>query len=1043
MTIECPKCQFDNPNDTAFCGKCGTNFDAEDAIHTKTLETPTEELTRGSVFAGRYEIIEELGKGGMGRVYRVEDKKIKKEIALKLIKPEIASDKKTIERFKNELTTARDIRHKNVCGMFDLGEEKGQHYISMEYVSGEDLKSFIRRSKQLSIPSAISIANQVCEGLAEAHRLGVIHRDLKPSNIMIDKQGNARIMDFGIARSMKTKGITGAGVMIGTPEYMSPEQVEAKDIDQRSDVYSLGIILYEMTTGNPPFEADTPFAVGIKQKSEDPIDPKELNSQISDDLSQVIMRCLKKEKEQRYKSAEGVSSELKRIEDELPTTSRQTPEQKTATSKEITLSFSLKKLTVPIIAITCIIFGIVIVWQLLKKQDVFSAQKINNSLAIISFENQTGDPAYDNLRKAIPSLLITNLEQAGGFYVVTWERMHDLLKQMGKKEVDSIARNSGFELCQREGVEKIVVGSFVKTGEMFAIDAKILDVESKKLIKSASSRGRGEDSILETQIDELSQEIFIGLDLVRQEKNVPQLKIAEVTTTSLEAYNYYLQGQVDYENFKCNEAQVLLEKAVELDPDFAMAHLYLAWTYEELGSDDKEAEAYERAKALSRRATEKEKLLIEADYTRVIEKDSAKYSQLIKNLVKKFPKDKRLHFYLGFHLEGKGFMDEALAEYKESLELDPNYGVVLNQSAFIYSDIGKFETAIKNLKKYASLFPTDANPVDSIAEMYFRMGDFDKSLAKYKEAVEIKPDFGSDAKIAYIYTLKEDYANSLKWFNQNISMASSLRNKAGGLYSRAMFYHLLLGDYEKALRDTDTVEGINKEVGDQSMTRNLDWIQAWIYYEKGELEPAIHHFKTWSESWIEASPSSVSYYTAIYYWFEGSAAIMQGDVKRARTNLTKIESLMPDISPSGQAYLEIRRGRLLSEVLLVEGSPEKAISISLRILPEEMPQVSDPSLAVYNIIYLKDVLARAYHKKGDIDKAIETYEHLISPGEDNQNRYLIHPKYHYRLGKLFEQKGRKNKAIAEYDKFLDFWKDADPSLPEVEDARKRLAGLKE
>ena len=165
MTIECPKCQTDNPDSQKFCGECATPLPGiQDAIHTKTLETSTEELTRGSVFAGRYEIIEELGKGGMGRVYRVEDKKIKKEIALKLIKPEIASDKKTIERFKNELTTARDIRHKNVCGMFDLGEEKGQHFITMEYVSGGDLKRFIRRAAPLSTARTISIAKQVCEG---------------------------------------------------------------------------------------------------------------------------------------------------------------------------------------------------------------------------------------------------------------------------------------------------------------------------------------------------------------------------------------------------------------------------------------------------------------------------------------------------------------------------------------------------------------------------------------------------------------------------------------------------------------------------------------------------------------------------------------------------------------------------------------------------------------------------------------------------------------------------------------------------------------
>ncbi len=291
MANECPKCQTENTSDSQYCKKCATPLPGiEEAIHTKTLETPIEELTTGSTFAGRYQIIEELGKGGMGWVYKVLDKETKERIALKLIKPEIATDKKTIERFRNELTTARKIVQKNVCRMYDLNREKGNYYITMEFVSGGDLKRFIRRSEQLSVGKAISIAKQICDGLEEAHGLGIVHRDLKPQNIMIDDNGNARIMDFGIARTVKDKGITGSGVMIGTPEYMSPEQVEAKEVDQRSDIYSLGVILYEMVTGRMPFEGETPLSIAMKHKTEEPKDPRELNTQLSEDLSRVIRR---------------------------------------------------------------------------------------------------------------------------------------------------------------------------------------------------------------------------------------------------------------------------------------------------------------------------------------------------------------------------------------------------------------------------------------------------------------------------------------------------------------------------------------------------------------------------------------------------------------------------------------------------------------------------------------------------------------------------------------------------------------------------------
>jgi serine/threonine protein kinase len=292
--MKCPKCQSDNPDTQKFCGECAAPLYPSEEISapTETLQAPKEELTTGSTFANRYQIIEELGKGGMGKVYKALDTEIREKIALKLLKPEISSDKETIERFRNELKLARKIAHRNVCKMYDLNEEKGTRYITMEYVAGEDLKKFIRKVGQMPIPRTISIAKQVCEGLEEAHRLGVVHRDLKPQNIMVDEGGNARIMDFGIARSIRGKGITGAGVMIGTPEYMSPEQAEVKDVDQRSDIYSLGIILYEMVTGRVPFEGETPLGIAMKHKSETPRHPEELNTQIPEDLSRLILKCL-------------------------------------------------------------------------------------------------------------------------------------------------------------------------------------------------------------------------------------------------------------------------------------------------------------------------------------------------------------------------------------------------------------------------------------------------------------------------------------------------------------------------------------------------------------------------------------------------------------------------------------------------------------------------------------------------------------------------------------------------------------------------------
>jgi tRNA A-37 threonylcarbamoyl transferase component Bud32/tetratricopeptide (TPR) repeat protein len=608
--MQCPKCKADNPGESVFCAKCGTQISAteEKPLPTQTIEAPREELTTGSTFAGRYQIIEEIGKGGMGKVYKAQDKKINEMVALRLIKSESASDRKTIERFGNEMKFARKVSHRNVCRMYDLGEEKGSHFITMEYVPGEDLRSSIRRFGQLPIGKSISITKQICEGLAEAHRLGVIHRDLKSSNIMIDKEGNVRIMDFGIARSLEAKGFTGAGVMIGTPEYMSPEQVEGKETDQRSDIYSLGIILYEMVTGRVPFEGDTPFTVGVKHKSEPPKDPKELNSQIPEDLSRVILKCLEKDKEQRYQSVSGARSELENIERGIPTTERVIPERKPLTSREITVTFGLRKLFIPALIFFAIVIIGVVIWQLLLQREAAPGPKIENSVAVVSFENQTGDKAYDYLQKAIPNLLITNLEQTGVLYVATWERMLDLLEQMGKKDVKIIDRDVGFELCRREGIEAIVLGSFVKAGDVFATDVKILDVGSKKLIKSAGSKGRGEGSILETQIDELSKEISQGIGLSEEIIEKTQPKVADVTTDSIEAYNYYLKGLEADDKWYYAEARQYFERAVEIDPDFAHAYFVLAFMNRFLGDTKAMNEAIDKAMALAPKASEKSRL---------------------------------------------------------------------------------------------------------------------------------------------------------------------------------------------------------------------------------------------------------------------------------------------------------------------------------------------------------------------------------------------------------------------------------------------------
>ena len=394
MGTECPKCHTNNPDSKKFCGDCGISLDI-DISQTRTIETPSEEFSTGSLFAGRYQIIEELGRGGMGRVYRVLDKELNEEIAMKLIRPEISAEKRTIERFKRELKLARKISHKNVGRMFELMESDGKRFITMEYVSGGDLKRFIRKSKQLTVDTAISIAMQICEGLSEAHNLGIVHRDLKPSNIMIEDNGDARIMDFGIARSIKGKDITGTGVMIGTPEYMSPEQVEGKEVDQRSDIYSLGIILYEMLTGRRPFEGDTAFAVGVKQKSEIPEEPIQFNPRIPQDLNRLILKCLEKEKEVRFQTSSELHNYLIQQKKDISTGRSDILESDTSREKR---KYLLKKIAVGVtsaaLAIILLLAAIIFLPKFYSRRDVYRIPRLINVRALTRLPGNETQPTW-------------------------------------------------------------------------------------------------------------------------------------------------------------------------------------------------------------------------------------------------------------------------------------------------------------------------------------------------------------------------------------------------------------------------------------------------------------------------------------------------------------------------------------------------------------------------------------------------------------------------------------------------------------------------
>jgi len=764
------------------------------AIHSKvteTLQMPLHELTTGSTFAGRYQIIEELGHGGMGQVYKVFDTKIKEKVALKLIKPEIASDKETIERFGNEIRLARRIGHRNVCRMFDMGEAEGAHFITMEYVHGEDLKSMIRMSGSLSIGMVLSVGKQVCDGLAEAHSLGVVHRDLKPQNIMIDKGGNAKIMDFGIARSMREKGITGGGIIIGTPEYISPEQTEAKEVDQRSDIYSLGVILYEMATSHVPFEGDTALSIAIKHKTELPKDPKSLNPDIPDDLNRLILRCLEKDRAQRYQTGAEVKAELEKIERGIPTTQRIAPERKPFTSKQITVSFRLKRVIIPAAAFVALaVIGIALIKALPKKAAPPAAPS-NRSIAVLPFENIGGPEEDEAFSNGITEDITTQLSKISELDVRSQtSAMRYKKSSLGIKEI-------GREL----NAAHILVGSVRRADSTVRITARLIDTATDKNIW-ADTFDRDSKEIFAIQSD-IAQQIAAALKatLTPAEKE----RIEKKPTKDIRAYEYYVKGREYYFRYKKEENEQAIElfkKAIEIDPDYALAHAGLADAY---------------SQRIIRFG------FPEAEWFDAIIEEAQKAISLDPNLSEGY---KALGSTYGFV---KGWWRKAVEAGQKAVEANPNSALASNALGEYYFQIGELDQAFSFIKKAITLSPADAFPCAELGSLYIVLDDPVRAEEWLKKSLELQPDLDvTHAGLIDLYIALGEYKKAIEQSQAFLSKVPG--DPPAWMVEYAARAELFSGYYEKAQEYYQKSGGQPIELG-------------YVYWKAGRKDEATELFQ--------------------------------------------------------------------------------------------------------------------------------------------------------------------------------------------------------
>jgi serine/threonine protein kinase/Tfp pilus assembly protein PilF len=1045
-SIKCPDCGQENPADVIYCVKCETRLarrqpiqepsiepSEEPAVPEETIEDSFQGLTTGSTFAGQYKIIEELGEGGMGRVYKALDTKTDEEVALKVFRPEIAPDDKAFRRFRKEFKTARKISHKNVCKMYHLGTSKGIRYIIMEYVSGEDLKSSMKRLGQFTSGKAIFTVKQICEGLAEGQRFGVVHRNLKPQNIMIDQFGNVRIMDFGIARSPKAEEITETAMKVGTPEYMSPEQVEGQEIDQRSDIYSVGLILYEMLAGRLPFTGNRPLILAMKHMDEALKGPREFNPQIPRDLNHLILTCLEREKEKRFQSAEELLSELIKMDTGIPGVEKEVLEPKVIVTKKVTAKFNFQKYLIPGLIIAAVAIVAILAWQFFLTQRAGSITEGKPSLAIMYFENDTGEDGLEHWSEVIAESLIADLNQSKYIDVMSSERLFQILNDLNQLRAKSYSSDVLKQVATRGEVNHLILGNYAKDGDAIRIHATLMDTRREKVLASESGEGRGEESIF-TIVDGLTKKIKRRLKLTADERADDfDREVRQITTKSLEAFKYYIDGRRYHLMGEYRQSIESMEKAISIDPEFAMAYLSMSVSCGYLNLSPQRETYFQKTLELRDRLSEKEFYLIQGDYYR----------------------------------ESEETYDKAIEAYTKLLELYPKDASGNQNLGTIYLNIEEFDKALEHFERYRNDKTEFVGTYFSIADVHMMKGLYsegEKVLRFYLDNISDHSEIHNYLAFNYICQKMNHFARN----ELDFAFALDPKNHRG-LYLRGVHdsltgafveaekeYRKLLDEREPSgpywglhgLANLSLTQGRYRESREQlrriieiSQSSGIKWAESQA---RSMLALSLMRSKRSQEAVRECNRAldiGVQFMRgdlqrlALHY--KGLAYVSMKSLSRAQRTADELKSLIE----KGSHRKETRRYHHLMGLIELErknyAQAIEHLETALSLLPFQSSLWTDAHLRNTHALFI-DALALAYYRAGNLEKAQEMFSTISDLSTGRLYFGDIYARSFYILGRIFQRWGENEKAEENYNKFLALWLNADPDISEVNDAKRRL-----
>ena len=904
--MQCTNCGFENQASAASCVKCATPFPGSDlTLAGSTETTPSSSFTQaapaapssstpavievGSVVGNRFEILQLLGEGGMGAVYKAHDRELEKDVALKLIRAELARNPEILQRFKQEIILARQVTHRNVIRIFDIGQADGHKYITMEYLEGRDLRVVLREKGKLPPEEAAKIVLQICRALEAAHGEGVIHRDLKPQNIMLDANGRAYVMDFGIARSAYLPGMTQTGALVGTPEYMSPEQAKGEKLDERSDLFSLGVILYELLIGTSPYHSDTPLATLWRRIQEKAKPLTEIDPTIPKPLSDIVAKALEIDPSNRFASAAEFAQNLESWLGISPSMAGST------TYQALVVPQSAQRPLWKYTAIGAIVVLIsVAAIGLPKKFFSTASKKIAHdpvSVLVADFTNHTGDPVFDDTLEPMFNVALEGASFINAFNRGNARKLAAQLPHPSEKFDEQPARL----VAVSQGVSAVITGELSRRGDKYSLSATALDAQTGNVIAKTEATAATKDEVLLT-IPKLAAPIRKALGDSTSESAQLQAAGGAFTAASLEAVHEY--GVAMNQQFAGNFEAALqsFTKAAQLDPNFARAYAGQAAVAGNLGQYQ-DAEKYAKlAMAHVDRMTERERFRIRGMYyirTENWQKCIEEYSELLKQ----YPADNIAHNNMAACYAGLRDMPKAVEEARRAVEIAPKDLLARNNYSLYACYTGDFQTCEREGREVRKLNPSSEDGFLLVGYSQIGQGQLERATETYQELQKLGPRGASLAAsaLANIAMYEGKYREAQKILENAIKVDLAEKQPDRAADNLTMLSATALARGDKAAAISAAQRALNS-----SQSEKIKFLAARSYAEAGDAGKARELATALSKE-LQSAPQA---YSKIIL---AEIALKEHDAKQAIQLLTDAQKLV-DIwivhFDLGRAYLE-------------------------------------------------------------------------------------------------------------------------------------------